>query len=48
MLRFQRDIVELGDFERMFGDCGHIYFYIPKEARAARRFDRIWLILQCC
>ena len=34
-------------FELMFGDCGHIYFYITKEDLAARRFDRIWLVLQC-
>lgn len=47
MLLFQMDTVELGDFELMFGDCGHIYFYITKEDLAARRFDRIWLILQC-
>ena len=46
-LLFQLDTVELGDFELMFGDCGHIYFYITKEDLAARRFDRIWLILQC-
>ncbi len=31
----------------MFGDCGCIYFYIRKEDLAERRFDRIWLILQC-
>lgn len=48
MLLFQLDTVECGDFELMFGDCGHIYFYITKEDLAARRFDRIWLILQCC
>ena len=47
MLLFQLDTVEQGDFELMFGDCGHIYFYITKEDLAARRFDRIWLILQC-
>ena len=47
MLLFQLDTVELGGFELMFGDCGHIYFYITKEDLAARRFDRIWLILQC-
>ena len=47
MLLFQLDTVELGDFELMFGDCGHIYFYITKEDLAARRFDRIWLVLQC-
>lgn len=25
----------------------HIYFYITKEDLRERRFDRIWLILQC-
>lgn len=48
MLLFQLDTVECGDFELMFGDCGHIYFYITKEDLVARRFDRIWLVLQCC
>ncbi len=33
--------------ELMFGDCGLIYFYIKKEDLKARRFDRIWLVLQC-
>ena len=47
MLLFQLDIVELGDFELMFGDCGNIHLDITKEDLAARRFDRIWLILQC-
>lgn len=47
MLLFQLDTVEFGDFALMFGDCGHIYFYITKEDLVARRFDRIWLILQC-
>ena len=47
VLLFQMDTVEGDDFELMFGDCGYIYFYITKEDLAARRFDRIWLILQC-
>ena len=47
MLLFQLDTVENGDFELMFGDCGHIYFYITKEDLAARHFERIWLMLQC-
>ena len=47
MLLFQLDTVEGDDFELMFGDCGHIYFYITKEDLRERRFDRIWLILQC-
>lgn len=46
-LLFQLDTVEQGDFELMFGDCGRIYFYIRKEDLAQRRFDRVWLILQC-
>lgn len=33
--------------ELMFGDCRHIYFCRAKEVLVARRFDRIWLILQC-
>lgn len=47
MLLLQLDTVECDDFELMFGDCGHIYFYITKEDLKARRFDNIWLILQC-
>lgn len=47
MLLLQLDTVECGDFELMFGDCGHIYFYITREDLAVRRFDRVWLILQC-
>lgn len=33
--------------EWLWGDCGCIYFYIRKSDLAARRFDRVWLILQC-
>ena len=47
MLLLQLDTIECDDFELMFGDCGHIYFYITKEDLKARRFDNIWLILQC-
>lgn len=47
-LLFQLDTVESGEFELMFGDCGRIYFYIRKEDLAQGRFDRIWLIQQCC
>ncbi len=35
------------DCELMWGDCGNLYFYITKEDLAARRFDRVWLALQC-
>ncbi len=47
VLLFQLDVVDHGDFELMFGDCGRIYFYITKEDLLARRFDRVWLMLQC-
>lgn len=47
ILLFQMGTVETGDYELMFGDCGYIYFWIRKEDLLARRFDRIWLILQC-
>lgn len=47
-LLFQLDTVTIDSFELMFGDCGCIYFYIRKEDLAARRFDRVWLIQQCC
>ncbi len=46
-LLFQLDTVESDNFELMFGDCGRIYFWIRKEDLANRRFDRVWLILQC-
>ncbi len=46
MLLLQLDTVECDDFELMFGNCGHIYFYITKEDLKARHFDNIWLILQ--
>ena len=44
---FQLDTVEDGDFELMFGDCGRLYFYITRDDLAARRFENVWLILQC-
>ena len=40
--------VSVGGFSLEFGDSGSIYFYIRKEDLAARRFDRVWLVLQCC
>jgi len=35
------------DLNMMWGDCGRLYLWITKEDLAARRFDRVWLILQC-
>lgn len=48
LLLFQLGTVESVDFELMFGDCGRIYFYIRRDDLAARNFDNVWLILQCC
>ena len=49
LLLFQLDSgVTAENFDLMFGDSGSIYFYIRKEDLAARRFDRVWLIQQCC
>lgn len=31
----------------MWGDAGHLYYWIRTPDLAARRFDRTWLILQC-
>lgn len=47
LLLFQLDTVSSDDFELMFGDCGRIYFFIRREDLAARRFDRVWMRLQC-
>lgn len=47
VLLFQMGTITKGDYELMFGDCGHIYFWIRKADLAARNFDNVWLILQC-
>lgn len=46
-LLFQLDSFELEDFDLNFGDTGALYFYIRTEDLKARRFDRVWVILQC-
>lgn len=47
MLLFQMGNVESDHYELMFGDCGHIYFWIKKEDLKAKEFNKIWMILQC-
>ncbi len=47
ILLFQMGTVESDDGEIMFGDCGHIYFWIRKQDLKNQNFDNIWLILQC-
>ena len=41
MFLFQMGTVESDDFEMMFGDCGHIYFWIRKSDLAAKNFDKV-------
>lgn len=36
-----------GAVDMMWGDAGMRYFWITDEDLAARRFDRVWMILQC-
>lgn len=47
MLLFQMGTIETEEYECMFGDCGHIYFWIRKSDIANLNFDNVWLILQC-
>ena len=48
MLLFQMGTISTAETEIMFGDCGHIYFWIKRSDLENRNFDDIWLILQCC
>ena len=32
----------------MWGDVGTLYYWIRRPDLAAGRFDRIWMIFQCC
>ena len=48
ILLFQMDTLESDDYELMFGDSGHIYFWIKKEDLKNKNFDNVWLILQSC
>ena len=47
VLLFQMGTIETDHYELMFGDCGHIYFWIRKEDLANKNFEKAWLILQC-
>jgi len=44
-LLFQIDTDEKLEF--MWGDGGHLYFWIREEDARANRFERTWVILQC-
>lgn len=47
MLLFQMGTVSVDAYELMFGDCGHIYFWIKKSDLVNRDFEHVWLVLQC-
>lgn len=47
LLLMQVDTVEDDKQNMMFGDCGRIYYCIRKQDMLKRKFDNIWLILQC-
>lgn len=47
ILLFQMGTLSTDETEIMFGDCGHIYFWIKKEDLKKKNFDNVWLILQC-
>ena len=47
ILLFQMSTIETEDYELMFGDSGSIYFWIRKDDLKERRFDKVWLVLQC-
>lgn len=50
LLLFQLDSIDFDkdNFELSFGDCGRIYYYIKRDDLKNRRFDKAWLVLQCC
>jgi uncharacterized protein YwqG len=47
IMLFQMGTISVDDYELMFGDCGHIYFWIRKEDLMNCIFENTWLILQC-
>ena len=47
MLLFQMGTISADETEVMFGDCGHIYFWIKKSDLENKTFETTWLILQC-
>lgn len=47
-LLFQMGTINAYDFELMFGDCGHLYFWIRKSDLKDCNFDDVWVILQSC
>ncbi|MCR4708666.1 MAG: DUF1963 domain-containing protein [Clostridiales bacterium] len=46
-LLLQVGTIETDEDEFMWGDCGHLYFWIKDADLKAENFDNCWLILQC-
>ena len=46
-LLLQVGTIETDEDEFMWGDCGHLYFWIKDADLKAANFDNCWLILQC-
>lgn len=42
-----RCLLQLDSEGWMWGDGGKLYFWIPREDLAARRFENVWIELQC-
>ena len=47
ILLFQMGTISTDETEIMFGDCGHIYFWIKRSDLNNKNFENVWLILQC-
>lgn len=47
ILLFQMGTIPTDEGEIMFGDCGHLYFWIKKSDLQNGCFDHVWCILQC-
>ena len=45
--RLLLQVPSVEDAGMMWGDSGCLYYWIREEDLAARRFDRVWMILQC-
>lgn len=45
--RLLLQVPSVEDAGMMWGDCGCLYYWMREEDLAARRFDRVWMILQC-
>ncbi|MBO7254684.1 MAG: DUF1963 domain-containing protein [Clostridia bacterium] len=47
ILLFQMASIQDEEYELMFGDLGNLYFYIRKSDLKDKKFEKVWLVLQC-